>query len=149
MRPDRRERLRQAREHCRYGCTLAEQTARRAAVDYGRRRRFCELRCAGDAVMRRRHEDGENAGPARGDHISPCISYENGAVAVGISQGKIQKVWRRFERRSVKASRDEYVVNRDLSPQRRVQTFKRRRRQQTFAPGVLIRDHHTRVPVLF
>ena len=119
MRPDRRERLRQAREHCRYGRTLAEQTARRAAVDYGRRRRFCELRRAGDAVMRRRHEHGENAGSVRGDHISPCISYKNSALAVTTTglQGEIQKIWRRFERRSVKAGRDEYVVNRDLFPQ--------------------------------
>ena len=128
MRPDRRERLRQAREHCRYGRALAEQAARRAAVDYGRRRRFCGLRCAGDAVMRRRHEDGENAGPVRGDHISPCISHQDGAVAVTTTglQGEIQKIWRRFERRSVKASRDEYVINRDLSPQRRVYRIKGR-----------------------
>ena len=58
MHPDRRERLRQAREHCRYGRALAEHASRRAAGDYGWRRRFCELRRAGDAVMRRRHEDG-------------------------------------------------------------------------------------------
>ena len=42
------------------------------------------------------------------------ISHEHGPLAVGISQGEIQKIWRRFERRSVKASRDEYVINRDL-----------------------------------
>ena len=57
MRPDRRERLRQAREdRIDTSGAVAEQAARRAAVDYGRRRRFCELRRAGDAVMRRRHE---------------------------------------------------------------------------------------------
>ena len=67
--------------------------------------------------MRRRHQHGENTGPARGDHISPCISYEYGAAAVGISQGEIHEVRRWFERRSVKAGRDEYVVNRDLPPQ--------------------------------
>ena len=129
MRPDRRERLRQAREHCRYGRAFAEQAAWRAAVDYGRRRRFCELRRAGDAVMRRRHQHGQDAGSARGDHISPCISYEYGALAVGISQGEIQKIRRRFERRSVKAGRDEYLINRDLFPQRRVQLVERLCRQ--------------------
>ena len=127
MRPDRRERLRQAREdRIDASGAVAEHAARRAAGDYGRRRRFCELRRAGDAVMRRRHEDGYDAGSARGDHISPCISYEHGAVAVGTFQGEIQKIWRRFERRSVKASRDEYVINRDLSPQRRVYRIKGR-----------------------
>ena len=114
MRPDRRERLRQAREHGRYGCAFAKQAARRAAVDHGRHRRFCELRRAGDAVMRRRHEDGQDAGSTRGDHVRSGVSHENGPLAVGISQGEIQKIRRRFERRSVKARRDEYVVNRDL-----------------------------------
>ena len=70
--------------------------------------------------MRRRHEDSEDAGPARGDHVRPCISHQDGAVAVGISQGEIQKIRRRLERRSVKARRDEYVVNRDLAAATRV-----------------------------
>ena len=83
MRSDRRERLRQAREdRIDASGAVAEQAARRAAVDYGRRRLFCELRRAGDAVMRRRHQHGQDAGSARGDHISPCISYESGALTI-------------------------------------------------------------------